>query len=72
MYANNKLDKSQLSGVPVDFVITDQNLGEGTPREKFANNIAAIKVLQQLENEKRYATNEEQIILSKYVGCFFC
>ena len=46
LYANNKLDKSQLSGVPVDFVITDQNLGEGTPREKFANNIAAIKVLQ--------------------------
>ena len=68
LYANNKLDKSQLNGVPVDFVITDQNLGEGTPREKFANNIAAIKVLQQLENEKRYATNEEQIILSKYVG----
>ena len=68
LYANNKLDKSQLSGVPVDFVITDQNLGEGTPREKFANNIAAIKVLQQLENEKRYTTNEEQIILSKYVG----
>ena len=68
LYANNKLDKSQLSGVPVDFVITDQNLGEGTPKEKFANNIAAIKVLQQLENEKRYATDYEQVILSRYVG----
>ena len=50
------------------FVITDDNLGVGTPKEKFRNNIEAIKVLKKCEEEKRYATKEEQEILSRYVG----
>ena len=50
------------------FVITDDNLGVGTPREKFRNNIEAIKVLRACENEERLATPEEQEVLSKYVG----
>ena len=50
------------------FVITDDNLGVGTPKEKFKNNIEAIKVLKKCEEEKRYATKEEQEILSRYVG----
>ena len=51
-----------------NYKITNDNLGVGTPREKFARNIAAIKVLKKCENENRYATPEEQEILSKYVG----
>lgn len=48
--------------------INNENLGVGTPREKFAKNVAAIQVLKKCENENRYATLEEQEILSNYVG----
>ncbi len=51
-----------------NYKITDNNLGIGTPREKFERNIAAIKVLKKCEEENRYATPEEQEIMSKYVG----
>ena len=51
-----------------NYKITDNELGVGTPREKFARNIEAIKVLKKCEDENRYATKEEQEILSKYVG----
>lgn len=50
------------------FIITDDNLGVGSEKEKFRNNINAIKLLKQLEEEKRLATKEEQETLSKYVG----
>ena len=50
------------------FRITNNDLGVGSPREKFNNNVAAIKVLKQCEEENRFATPEEQEILSKYVG----
>lgn len=50
------------------FVIQDDNLGVGTPREKYQNNINAIKILKRCEEENRFATKEEQNILSKYVG----
>ena len=51
-----------------NYKITDNDLGIGTPREKFERNIAAIKVLKKCEEENRYATPEEQKIMSKYVG----
>lgn len=51
-----------------NFRITDDNLGVGTLKEKYKNNIEAIKVLKQCEEQNRYATPEEQEILSKYVG----
>ena len=51
-----------------NYRITDNDLGVGTPREKFAKNIEAIKVLKKCEQENRYATPEEQEVLSKYVG----
>lgn len=51
-----------------NFKITDDNLGVGTLKEKYKNNIEAIKVLKQCEEQNRYATPEEQEILSKYVG----
>lgn len=52
----------------VNFHISDDRLGEGSPKEKFQINIAAIKMLEQIEGENRYATPEEPQILSQYVG----
>ncbi len=51
-----------------NFRITDEHLGEGGPKQKFARNIEAIRTLQTLEDENRNATPEEQEILSQYVG----
>jgi len=51
-----------------NFKIQDDNLGVGTAKEKYKNNIEAIKVLKLCEEQDRYATLEEQKILSKYVG----
>ena len=51
-----------------DFSITDYDLGKGTKSEKFQANIAAIRILKEIEKENRPATKEEQQILSGYVG----
>lgn len=51
-----------------NYKITDNDLGIGTPREKFERNIAAIKVLKKCEEGNRYATPEEQKVMSQYVG----
>ena len=51
-----------------NFHITDDNLGVGTPKQKFQDNLDAINTLKTLEREDRPATLEEQKILSKYVG----
>jgi hypothetical protein len=51
-----------------NYRITDEHLGEGSKREKFAGNVAAITTLQTIERERRPATKEEQEILSHYVG----
>nr|WP_243120531.1 DEAD/DEAH box helicase family protein [Pelotomaculum sp. FP] len=52
----------------VNFRITDDNLGVGGQKTKYAWNVAAIRLVNQLEEENRLATPEEQEILSKYVG----
>ena len=51
-----------------NFKINNNDLGIGGKKEKYKNNIEAIKVLKLCEEQNRYATNEEQEILSKYVG----
>ena len=51
-----------------NFHITDDHLGEGGAKQKYARNIEAIRTLFQLEQEHRGATAEEQQILSQYVG----
>lgn len=51
-----------------NFRITDDNLGHGTPTQKYERNIEAIKTLKKLEDEHRLAVTEEQEILSQYVG----
>ena len=51
-----------------NFHITDDELGVGGPKQKFARNIEAIRTLFKLEEEHRGATAEEQQVLSQYVG----
>ena len=51
-----------------NFVIEDDDLGIGTPSQRFENNVAAIRLLQKLEQEQRLATPDEQKVLSSYVG----
>lgn len=51
-----------------NFRITDDHLGEGGAKQKYARNIEAIRTLFKLEQEHRGATAEEQQVLSKYVG----
>ena len=51
-----------------NFHITDDHLGEGGAKQKFARNIEAIRTLFKLEQEHRGATAEEQQVLSRYVG----
>ena len=51
-----------------NFHITDDHLGEGGAKQKYARNIEAIRTLFKLEQEHRGATAEEQQVLSQYVG----
>ena len=51
-----------------NFKIKDVALGVGGPKEKYRNNVAAIRLLKELEREGRQATSDEQEVLSKYVG----
>ena len=51
-----------------NFRITDDHLGEGGAKQKYARNIEAIRTLFRLEQEHRGATAEEQQVLSQYVG----
>lgn len=51
-----------------NFTITDFHVGEGGAKQKFRANMDAIHTLKLLEKEDRYATAQEQQILSRYVG----
>ena len=51
-----------------NYRITDDALGVGSAKEKFRNNMAAIRLLHELQIENRLATPDEQEVLSKYVG----
>lgn len=53
---------------PMNFRITDDDLGAGGPKTKYKANVEALRVLQTLDAEQRQATAEEQEILSRYVG----
>lgn len=66
--------KQELPYVPPEeisaenYVITSDELGIGTPKEKFRWNMEAIQTLHNIEAEERMATAEEQEILARYVG----
>ena len=53
---------------PMNFRITDDDLGAGGPKTKYKANVEAIRVLQTLDAEQRQTTAKEQEILSRYVG----
>ena len=57
-----------LSAGGVNYRITDDALGAAPPSQRYANNVAAIRLLKQVEAENRAATSEEQEVLAKYVG----
>ncbi len=61
-------DKAEITGEKHDFRITDEDLGTGGAKTKYKANVEAIKLLNTLETENRYASPEEQEVLSKYVG----
>ena len=50
------------------FDLAHNPVEEVNKKERFHRNYAAISVLKECQNENRFATPEEQIILSKYVG----
>ena len=52
----------------VNYRITDDALGAAPPSQRYANNVAAIRLLKRVEAENRLATAEEQEVLSSYVG----
>ena len=52
----------------VNYRITDDALGAAPPSQRYANNVAAIRLLKRVEAENRAATAEEQEVLAKYVG----
>ena len=63
------LENNALEDISAEnYVISDMELGVGTAKEKFQRNVEAICTLETIESEKRPATNEEQEVLSKYVG----
>lgn len=51
-----------------NFHIDTDELGAGTPLERYYNNINAIRLLKKLNSEHRLATPTEQVMLSQYVG----
>jgi N12 class adenine-specific DNA methylase/predicted RNA methylase len=71
---SDQLRDVQSAAVPaqqraVDYTLSaDDNLGEGGQKAKFAGNVAAIRLLRTLDEEKRPATRDEQAVLAKWVG----
>ena len=64
-----ELQQSKQPQFPAEnYHITNEALGVGSPKTKFAYNVAAIQLLKQVEAEERQATPEEQEILANYVG----
>lgn len=48
--------------------LPEHHLYDGGPKAKFRNNVEAIRLLKSLQEEKRMATREEQLVLAKFVG----
>lgn len=71
LLTNSKIVKIDIKEFPAErlnYRITDEHLGSGTPKVRYKNNVAAIKLLFLLEKENRLANSSEQEILAKYVG----
>ena len=70
--ADEALNAEPVPEAAGNFHITDDHLGEGGAKQKYARNVEAIRTLFQLEQEHRGATAEEQQVLSQYVGWAVC
>ena len=66
--ADKALNAEPVPEAAGNFHITDDHLGEGGAKQKYARNVEAIRTLFKLEEEHRGATAEEQQVLSQYVG----
>ena len=66
--ADEALNAEPVPEAAGNFHITDDHLGEGGAKQKYARNIEAIRTLFKLEEEHRGATAEEQQVLAQYVG----
>ena len=66
--ADKALNAEPVPEAAGNFHITDDHLGEGGAKQKYARNVEAIRTLFQLEQEHHGATAEEQQVLSQYVG----
>lgn len=69
----DKIQKEDISIDPVqsekiNYQIMDKDLGKRTPKERYNDNVAVIRLLFSLEKQGRNATKDEQDILSRYVG----
>ena len=60
--------QNDVVGERINYRIKDDELGVGGPKEKFRNNLEAIRCLKRIEEENRLATPEEQEVLARYVG----
>lgn len=60
--------KEPKSGVAVTYHFISDDVVTGGAKSKFKANVEAIKTLQKIETENRYATPEEQSVMAKYVG----
>lgn len=70
---SDKIQKEDISINPIqsekiNYQIMDKDLGKRTPKERYNDNVAAIRLLFSLEKQGRNATKDEQDILSRYVG----
>ncbi len=61
-------NKEPKSGVPVTYRFSPENITAGGAKARYKANIEAIKTLQKIEAENRFATAEEQAVMAKYVG----
>ncbi len=61
-------NKEPKSGVPVMYHFSPDNITAGGAKSRYRANIEAIKTLQKIESENRFATAEEQAVMAKYVG----
>lgn len=62
----NETSKNEIQ--KIDFDLTAHPVEVVGKKERFRRNMEAIKVLKECEADNRFATPDEQIILSKYVG----
>lgn len=63
-----KVETNKIEKITENYILNNNDIGIGTPKERYKNNIEAIKLLKICNEEKRNATEEEKTILTNYVG----